>query len=250
MKKYAAYSPHDFKMENIKGIILDYGGTIDSHGVHWSEIIWDNYSKCGVPVDKETFRHAYVETERELARHRHILPHHNFRHLMEIKIGLELDVLVAEGHISPEMAQKFTNPVAWGCYEAARSTIESCRPTLEFLYERWPMVLVSNFYGNVNSVLDDFGIKRYFKDVIESAVVGVRKPDPKIFQLGVDSLNLKPQQVLVVGDSYRKDIIPAASIGCRTAWLKGRGWDDDDQQTTTADTIIINKLNELTDVLL
>ena len=28
-------------MEKITGIIFDYGGTIDSRGVHWSEVIWD-----------------------------------------------------------------------------------------------------------------------------------------------------------------------------------------------------------------
>ena len=61
--------------ENIKGIIFDYGGTIDSHGDHWSEVIWDGYRDAGVPVGKADFRDAYVETERELARTRHILPH-------------------------------------------------------------------------------------------------------------------------------------------------------------------------------
>lgn len=70
-------------MENteIKGIIFDYGGTIDSRGVHWSEVIWDGYRESGITVDKETFREAYVHAERELARVRHILPHHNFHDL-------------------------------------------------------------------------------------------------------------------------------------------------------------------------
>ena len=62
--------------------------------------------------------------------------------------------------------------------------------------------------------------------------MGVRKPDPAIFMLGVVALGLEPRQVLVVGDSLRKDILPARSIGCHTAWIKGRGWDqaEDDAQ--------------------
>ena len=62
-------------------------------------------------------------------------------------------------------------------------------------------------------------------------MVGIRKPDPRIFALGVDALGLKPQEVLVVGDSYKKDILPAESLGCRVAWLKGKGWtkEEDDQ---------------------
>ena len=101
-------------------------------------------------------------------------------------------------------------------------------PVLEALYARYPMVLVSNFYGNVESVLADFDLRRYFRDIIESAVVGVRKPDPKIFQLGVDALGLKPEEVLVIGDSYKKDIVPAESIGCHVAWIKGKGWTADE----------------------
>lgn len=75
-------------MENIKGIIFDYGGTIDSRGVHWSEVIWAGYQANAVPVDKSIFRDAYVFAERELARTRHILPHHTFADLLLIKCAL------------------------------------------------------------------------------------------------------------------------------------------------------------------
>ena len=63
-------------------------------------------------------------------------------------------------------------------------------PVLKELSEKYPLVLVSNFYGNVETVLKDFGIDTYFKEIIESAVVGVSKPDPKIFSLGVEALGL------------------------------------------------------------
>ena len=85
---------------------------------------------------------------------------------------------------------------------------------LEHLKQKgYPMVLVSNFYGNINQVLKDAGIDGYFEDVIESAVVGVRKPNPAIFALGVCALDLPASQVLVVGDTYGKDIVPAHKLG-------------------------------------
>ena len=62
----------------IKPVTSDYGGTIDSRGVHGSEVIWDGYCDSKVPVSKEEFRQSYVMAERELAKVRHILPHHNF----------------------------------------------------------------------------------------------------------------------------------------------------------------------------
>ena len=76
-----------------------------------------------------------------------------------------------------------------------------------------------------------------------SAVVGIRKPDPRIFRLGVDALGLPPKEILVVGDSLKKDILPAESIGCRTAWLKGKGWSAEEDAATHPS--MIRKLNEI-----
>ena len=80
-------------------------------------------------------------------------------------------------------------------------------------------------------------MRRYFKGVIESAVVGVRKPNPVIFKLGVDVLELPASEVLVISDSLKKDILPAESIGCHTLWLKGRGWTADEDALSHPNTI-------------
>ena len=52
------------------------------------------------------------------------------------------------------------------------------------------------FLENVETVLADFDLRKYFKSIVESAVVGVRKPDPRIFSLGVEALGLQPENVL------------------------------------------------------
>lgn len=235
-------------IDNIKGIIFDYGGTIDSRGVHWSEIIWDAYQAEAVPVSKHVFRDAYVFAERELARTRHILPDHNFYDLLLIKMRIELQWLADNGHLPEDAPATFAAPLARYCDDAARNAIAEARPVLEKLYERYPMVLVSNFYGNVEAVLRAYGLEHFFRKIIESAVVGVRKPDPQIFRLGVDALGLRPEEVLVVGDSLRKDILPARSIGCHTAWLKGKGWTADEDAAT--DPAMIRNLSEVLDAAL
>lgn len=228
----------------IKGIIFDYGGTIDSRGVHWSEVIWDGYQASAVPVSKEEFRLSYVMAERELAKVRHILPHHNFYDLLLIKMRIELGDLVAREVLPADFAlEENAVAIARYCYDAASGSIEEARPTLEALYARYPMVLVSNFYGNVESVLSDFDVRKYFKTIVESAVVGVRKPDPKIFALGVEALGLNADEVLVIGDSYKKDIVPAESLGCKVLWIKGKGWTaEEDAQMHPC---IISRLSEV-----
>lgn len=238
-------------MENttdIKGIIFDYGGTIDSRGVHWSEIIFDAYQAEGVPVDKPTFRDAYVFAERELARTRHIFPEHTFHDLLLIKMRIELQWLADNGHLPADAADRWALPLADRCDASARSAIEEARPTLDALAERYPMVLVSNFYGNVEAVLKAYGLRHYFKEIIESAVVGVRKPDPEIFAMGVRALGLRPEQTLVIGDSLRKDILPAESLGCHVMWIKGKGWTAEEDAATHPNTI--KKLSEVLDAVL
>ena len=219
----------------IKGIIFDYGGTLDSRGVHWSEVLWQGYQQAGVPIDKQTFRTAYVEGERALARERIILPQDDFHVLLLKKVAIEISYLPQQPDETTR--DRWVKEIAAYCDNAARGCIDEARPMLEELHEKYPMMLVSNFYGNIDEVLRRYGIRHLFKGIIESAVVGIRKPNPTLFRLGVDALELNPEEVLVVGDSLRKDIEPAEHLGCHVLWLKGKGWTDEEDQQTHPHTI-------------
>lgn len=235
-------------LSKVKGIIFDYGGTLDTGGDHWSEIIWQAYRASGVAVSKPEFREAYVFAERELARERHILPAHDFHDMLLIKMRIELQWLAARGLMAPEEVEVKAQATALYCYNAARASVEAAIPVLEALSARFPIVLVSNFYGNIETVLEDFGVRKFFGAIIESAVLGIRKPDPRIFEHGVKALGLLPSETLVIGDSYRKDIAPAEAIGCQAIWLKGKGWTEEEDSLLYPNTI--SKLDEVLGILL
>lgn len=224
-------------LEGVKGFIFDYGGTIDTGGEHWSHVIKRGWDKAEIAVDVPHFREAYVYAERELARTRHILPEHDFGDLLLIKANIELQWMAGQGLLPPQDVEPKAKIVADYCYEFAKSNVEKAIPVLEELKKNHKLVLVSNFYGNISTVLADFGMKDIFGKIIESAVVGVRKPDPEIFRLGVKALGLKPDECVVIGDSFRKDIEPALSIGCKAVWIKGAGWDSDEESNTYPETI-------------
>ena len=78
-------------------------------------------------------------------------------------------------------------------------------------------------------------------------MVGIRKPDPRLFGLGVEALGLSVGDVTVVGDSFYKDILPAKKIGCHTIWIKGLGWTDEQYDETVPDKVI-ERLDELIDI--
>ena len=216
------------RQENIKGIIFDYGGTLDTNSVHWSEVLWEKYQQEQIPVTKEQFRECYVYAERELARHPYIKPEHTFMDVLRVKTDIETLYLVEHGiwNVSELTRRASYEHVTLRCYQHVLDVLQVSRNVLQTLAAHYPMVLVSNFYGNIQTILQNFQLT-YFKDVIESSVVGVRKPDPQIFRMGVEALGLKPEETVVVGDSYSKDIVPAHSIGCQTIWIKGIGWKDE-----------------------
>ncbi len=87
------------RFEGIKGVLFDYGGTLDSGGDHWSEVIWRAWQEAGVTeladVGKDLFREAYVYAERELARVRHIMPEDDFYQLLRKKMRIEFEWLAS-----------------------------------------------------------------------------------------------------------------------------------------------------------
>ena len=100
----------------IKGLIFDYGGTIDSDGVHWSEILWESYLQYSIPVSKTQFRNVYVLAERELAKHPYIRSEYNFYDLLKIKIDLELGYLIEQG-VLDLIYKKYATEMARFCYD-------------------------------------------------------------------------------------------------------------------------------------
>ncbi len=238
------------RKDELKGIIFDYGGTLDTNGKHWAEVLWEEYQRQGVPVSKDDFREAYIFGERRLALTPLIQSNHNFYDVLYIKVGLQIDFLIREGkmNIPKEVSMTYPKTIAKACYDFVLNILNCSRKVLEQLSCQYKLVLVSNFYGNIHAILKDFGLLRFFKEIIESSVVGVRKPDPAIFQMGVSALGYEPKEIIVVGDSFSKDMVPAQKAGCKVVWLKGEGWAEETDDSLP--DAIIADLKELPALLL
>lgn len=193
----------------IKGILIDFGGTIDSDGIHWFDQFLDAYALVA-SVPESLLWDAYVHTERTLGRNPIIGPDYTFCKTLQTKIALQTEYLQLHG-----ITVTAQDTILDTCYNKVVKHISSVsKPVLERI--QLPMVLVTNFYGNMHTVLAEFSLDHLFKEVIESAVAGVRKPDPQIFRQGVKALGLEPSETVMIGDSLEKDILPAQSIGCHT----------------------------------
>ena len=236
--------------EGVKGLLFDYGGTLDTDGRHWAPVLWEAYQHACVPVSYEQFRECYVYGERALAKSPIVVPTDTFRDVLQKKVVQQFAYLKQHSYWQPgvEDENNALFLIVDYSYNYVQRHVEKSREVLQQLRKHYPMVLVSNFYGNVEAVLKDFGLDVCFQAIVESAVVGVRKPDPAIYQMGVERLGVKTENVLVIGVSYEKDMLPAMQIGCRTVWLKGEGWTDDAYEDVAVD-IVISKIEDLLEVL-
>lgn len=63
-----------------------------------------------------------------------------------------------------------------------------------------PMVCVSNWDAGLPGHLERLGIGRYLRGVVASGAVGVAKPDPRIFDLAVELLDVPRDAIGHVGD--------------------------------------------------
>ncbi len=79
--------------------------------------------------------------------------------------------------------------------------------------------VVSNSVGRVEEALVAAGLRDCFEVVIDSALVGVEKPDPAIFRAALDALGVAPPEALYVGDLYDVDVVGARAAGMEAVLL-------------------------------
>lgn len=226
-----------------KTYIFDYGGTLDTGGDHWGRVIWHAYERAGIPVGEEQFREAYVFAERKLGSEPIIKPSFTFRETLHTKLQIEMEHLgINEG----------LTKVLDDLYALTQKQTAASREVLLKLRETATLALVSNFYGNLDTVLQEFHLDNIFDVVVESAAVGVRKPDPAIYRLALTELecnhncqlSILNSQITVVGDSMKNDIQPAKELGLYTIQISGEPWDNINTTGISADRVITN-LKEL-----
>lgn len=85
---------------------------------------------------------------------------------------------------------------------------------LEYLNPNYNLHIITNGFKEVQQgKLNKAKIDHYFDTVTNSEMVGVKKPNPKIFNHALQLANTKPEQSVMVGDNYEADILGALNNG-------------------------------------
>lgn len=68
------------------------------------------------------------------------------------------------------------------------------------------------------------GLLNCFELLVSADMTGTKKPDPAHFLFALDAFGLKPEESLVVGDSIKRDMVPARRLGLKTAYASYGDW--------------------------
>lgn len=121
--------------------------------------------------------------------------------------------------------------------------------TIQELYRQgFKLGLISNGKSpfqehNFNSL----GLQKYFSSIIVSEKVGLRKPDPKIFYLACEQLDVNLKEAIFVGDNWSVDIEGARNAGLNTLYFQNLQFENDLELT---ETLMVHDFKTLLDMIL
>jgi len=94
-------------------------------------------------------------------------------------------------------------------------------PFLQAAREIVPVILVTNGTCDIQEAkIEKTGLNRHVDAVLIAQAVGASKPSPVIFQKAMEIANCGPEQALMVGDNYDRDVFGALRCGMRAVWVQ------------------------------
>ena len=105
-------------------------------------------------------------------------------------------------------------------YQKLRRTVPGVRRVLEQLQGRVVVgIVTNNEVAEQEEKLDYLRVRALIDFMIVSAGVGVSKPDPEIFRLALERARARPEDAVMIGDSWTSDVTGARNAGIRPVWF-------------------------------
>ena len=199
----------------VKAVILDFGGTLASGRIDWNE--FHSAIHCmlkgliySVELDglKKAIKGSLEELERVRARGEEMT-------LEEVYGSALTTVGVPPDRRTLEMIHDLFR----GHYK--QSLFPCAEDVLRSVSEHYSIALLSNTMSDQpRFVLERAGLARYFKVILCSRDIGVRKPNPEIFRYVLGRLGVEPNEAVHVGDSVETDMKGAMNAGIMPVWIR------------------------------
>jgi HAD superfamily hydrolase (TIGR01549 family) len=199
----------------VRAVILDFGGTLAEGGIDWNEYheaILKTLKALGHDIDPGTLKKAIQAALNKLKKVRARGEELTFEEvygsaLSRLGVPPERETLEA----IHEVFRRHYRQDLYPCID----------DVLGRLSERYALALISNTMSDQpRLILERTGLARYFDIIVCSRDLGVRKPNPKIFEHVLGRLGVDPDEAVHVGDSVEADMEGASNAGLTPIWIR------------------------------
>jgi HAD superfamily hydrolase (TIGR01509 family) len=179
----------------LRAVLFDWGDTL-FHAPHAPEVIGSFARSSGVPVSEPRARQMWDEiwamgkTPEEIAKGRDLSMEAHRRVWMDLFSRFDREV----PGLSRALYERVMDPRSWVPYADTRAALEAVRA------RGLKVGVVSNVPANLRPVFAKHGLDGLVDSYTHSFEVGAEKPDPAIFLAAAESLAVKPNETLMVGD--------------------------------------------------
>lgn len=193
-------------------LLFDFGGTLDSDGLSWLDRFHVIYKEAGVQLTDR----AFYDADDQLPQ-KHKLTGLSLGETVLLQVKDVLSVIAPKqvDTLAPVIADKFVAD--------CKAHLRRNKFILERLAQRYKLGIVSNWYGNMSSILAGEGLSELFGAVADSGVIGTIKPEPGIFMAALDQLGARPSQAVMIGDNVKRDMRGAENLMMRHVQLSPSG---------------------------
>ena len=206
---------------DLKAILFDLDDTLfDRQGAQLMvlDIIARGFGDVFAGISREAIAEAFLESDR-------VTTWENYGETYTIE-GIRLrrqqvflELLELEATHAEELSEVY---VAW--YPRCDAPIDGAKVVVEALAARLPLGIVSNGLPDVQyTKLETLTLRHLFKCIVLSEELGIRKPDPAIFEHAAELLNVATDDCLYIGDSYDNDVVGAKRSGMHACWFNPAG---------------------------
>jgi HAD superfamily hydrolase (TIGR01549 family) len=199
----------------VRAVILDFGGTLAEGGIDWNEYheaILKTLKALGHDIDlgrlKRAIQAALDELEKVRAR------------------GEELTFEEVYGSALSRLGVPPEREILEAIHEVFRRHYrQDLYPCIDYvlgrLAGRYALALMSNTMSDQpRLILERTGLARHFDVIVCSRDLGVRKPNPRIFEYVLERLGVDPDEAVHVGDSIEADMEGASNAGLTPIWIR------------------------------
>jgi putative hydrolase of the HAD superfamily len=226
---FTLLAPRQRLGEALRRLLAEHGRAATDEEVHaaWEVAdrwFWDDYNRAGNDTWGDD---AKIDAA--------------WRHYHALMLG-ELGMSAWRGELIETILAAQYAPESWELYPDALPAIEELRGT------GMRLGIVSDWGSNLLPIVEGLGLASELDFVIASGAVGVSKPDPAIFRLAAARVKVPPGASLMVGDSYRADIVGAESAGMEGILIRRPEWRER-REVVPPEARVIASLAELPEIV-